>query len=88
MVYLIAIRTFLYSAVEEKAERYKETLRIMGVSDGAYQFSWFLYLLFKCAFVLLVVTIPTMATSSYETSGTSNGEAFGINCLYVLCCMA
>lgn len=88
MVYLIAIRTFLYSAVEEKAERFKETLRIMGVSDAAYQFSWLLYLLLKCLIVLLVVTIPTMATSSYASSNTSNSEALGINCLYVLCCIA
>ena len=47
MVFMVALRNFLYNIVEEKAEKFKETQRIMGVKDSAYQLSWILYITLK-----------------------------------------
>ena len=47
MVFMVVMRNFLYNIVEEKSEKYKETQRIMGVKDSAYQLSWISYLTLK-----------------------------------------
>ena len=51
MAFMVALRNFLFSFVEEKAEKFKETQRIMGVKDSANYLSWLLFVLLKCAFV-------------------------------------
>ncbi len=76
MAFLIALRNFLYSFVEEKAEKFKETQRIMGVRDSAYVLSWALFLTAKCIFVLLIVIVPTAISGYYDQ--VPNGAWMGI----------
>jgi ATP-binding cassette, subfamily A (ABC1), member 3 len=73
--------------VEEKAEKFKETQRIMGVREFAYFISWLSFIMMKCFIILIVVTIPTMAFGAFDNSG-GPGMGFSLNLIYMLCSVA
>lgn len=66
------VRSFMVDVVNEKSEKYKEYLKINGVSSFAYLTSMLLFGYFKCVVYTLVTCSGFFFTSSTDTS-ISNG---------------
>lgn len=51
---------FLQWALEEKSSKTWESMRMMGMMDSAYHFSWFIFYSLNSIFVAVIVTIVSL----------------------------
>lgn len=59
IIYLIPFMNFFQKALEEKVNKIKEYMRMMGMKDSAYITSWIIYYTLQVLIVCFTMTIMT-----------------------------
>lgn len=73
---------FVNNYVNEKGNKIKETLKIMGLKTSAYELSWWTVIYFKAGVIFCMMVIFMLILNDFENCVANWYEIIGLNVFF------